>query len=308
MLRPHNATPRVKLLHSKRVVVMPTALQTMQLIVQLSDKEVGWLGRVREIENILVLTDIYLFHQEVAHTTCEITAAGLTEFAMELLEQPGGDEVYNEVRLWGHSHVNMGVSPSGQDEKQMGVFETSGHPWFLRCIANKKGDMQFTLFDFDSGIIVEDMPWEVYMPTPVGLEEQIAAELKAKVKPLVYPVRQWYNSPTPAKPKGTPLTAAKTEGAPRVTQAQRQADVDDEEDYDYEDYAVPFGADSSVYFDSCIETDEDVEDLFGTNELIAIGCTESYGEAMELIEKMEPVPLSPIDRSRVWRYARALTA
>ena len=68
-------------------------------------------------------------------------------------------DIWNELRGWGHSHVNMGITPSGQDDNQMETFSEGGHPCFLRIIANKKGEFRIDLYDFQQGILYSNLPW-----------------------------------------------------------------------------------------------------------------------------------------------------
>jgi hypothetical protein len=175
-----------------QVWIVPEALQKMQYIIDCNADEVGWLGTVQKFNMkdgsvVLAVKDIYLFEQEVAGATCEITPEGLAKVAEEILaDAEHGVEIYNSLMLWGHSHVNMAVNPSGQDEEQMKVFKDSGHKWFLRCIGNKKGEMKFTYFDYAQGIVWDDIAWDVYYPVSEGLKEKIEAEVKTKVRKMSY--------------------------------------------------------------------------------------------------------------------------
>jgi hypothetical protein len=121
----------------------------------------------------------------VAATTCEILADGLAEFATELLSRPDGMEIVNRLCFWGHSHVNMGTSPSGQDESQMETFKESGHPFFIRGILNKAGRMEFTIFLYESGVKIVDPEWAIYEPVDASIRAGIEAEFKAKVSERV---------------------------------------------------------------------------------------------------------------------------
>lgn len=142
------------------VVVSKQALVKMFHYIDLCADEIGWLGTVYQDKNCFFVDDVFLFDQEVHSTTTEITPEGLSEFGTELLEKPNGIDIWNNMRLWGHSHVNMGVSPSFQDDKQMETFKDGGHPWFIRLIGNKKGEVKIDLYHYEYGIIYNDVPWE----------------------------------------------------------------------------------------------------------------------------------------------------
>lgn len=194
-LLPHAATPVAKVMYKPPIVeIGPTALEKMNYIIELNDKEVGWLGTVKLENGVLRVMDVFLFDQQVHATTCELTPAGLADFGTKLLEREDGVEVFNAIRLWGHSHVNMATSASGQDDSQMALFKESvkntEDNWFLRCIGNKSGRIQFTFYDYAHQIIVEDMQWS--LPYPAGNEElkaEIDAEVKEKVRNFTTPVQ-----------------------------------------------------------------------------------------------------------------------
>ena len=181
------------------VRVAPLAYAKMQEIIAQCDMEVGWLGEVEKHGDIWLVTDIHLFQQEVNATTCEIDEEDLSNFGTELLKEPDGVPRWNRLALWGHSHVDMGVSPSGQDNSQMEEFAKS--PWFLRVIGNKKGAFRYDLYDFARGILFEDIEWALDVELPI-VGDVIGEELKAKVKKKVY------TTTTKWTPKTTPTHAA----------------------------------------------------------------------------------------------------
>ena len=171
------------------VYVNIDAIGKMKEYIDGCSDEIGWLGEVvkDEVGNFII-KDVHLFKQQVHSTTCEITTEGLTDFANEILAQPGGIDKWNDIKLWGHSHVNMGVSPSGQDNLQMNIFKDCGHDFFIRVIANKKGDMEFTVYDYYNGLIYKNARWcmfynnrEIY-----SVQEQIDA-LQATLSSLKQP-------------------------------------------------------------------------------------------------------------------------
>lgn len=170
------------------VLVSRAAYNRMWHFVDIADKEVGWLGTVSRLPGgDFLVEEVFLFKQQVAAATCEISADGLAEFATELLSsRPDGMEVINRLCFWGHSHVNMGTSPSGQDESQMSTFRESGHPFFVRGILNKQGRMEFTIFLYESGVKIVDAEWAIHEPVDESIRTEIEAEFKAKVSEKVY--------------------------------------------------------------------------------------------------------------------------
>ena len=143
------------------------ALLKMNAYVENCETEVGWLGRVEVVHGILFITEVYLFEQEVNGTTTEISPDGLQDFAEELMSEPDGMKKWNEIRLWGHSHVNMSTHPSYQDDEQMLEFVKTGHSFFLRLIANKKGEVRIDYYDFDKKICYQNAEWEISYPAEI---------------------------------------------------------------------------------------------------------------------------------------------
>lgn len=142
-----------------KVVISATALNKMFIYTSEVNDEVGWLGTVEKRGNVYRITDTYLFEQQVHGATTEISPEGLAKFGEELLERPDGMDIWNSMQMWGHSHVNMGVFASGQDDTQMEEFSKNGYPFFIRLICNKKGDMKIDLFDYDAGLTYLDVAW-----------------------------------------------------------------------------------------------------------------------------------------------------
>ena len=157
-------TPTIKVLERAVPVIKinPDALTKMKLFIDNCIDEIGWLGTACKNKNTIYIEDVILFQQEVHSATTEITPEGLAEFAEEIMKQPNGMDVWNNIKVWGHSHVYMTTSPSGQDDKQMETFIEGGHDWFIRIIANKKSELRIDLYDYSIGVIYNDLPWQEY--------------------------------------------------------------------------------------------------------------------------------------------------
>ena len=56
-----------------------------------------------------------------------------------------------------------------------------GNPWFIRLITNKKGDMNITIYDYESGFEVHDDKLITYYPQRTEMREKIKAEIAEKV-------------------------------------------------------------------------------------------------------------------------------
>lgn len=164
------------------VYITPLARKKMEIYCDLCDKEVGWMGFVEksEQEHIFLISDFVLLRQEVHAATTEIDPKALLELWDGLDENKQG-----KMKIWGHSHVNMSPTPSGQDDDQMKYFE-EGNDWFIRLITNKKGDMNITIYDYKNGIEIHTDELYTYDEEVSALRKQIQEEIKDKVKEKTY--------------------------------------------------------------------------------------------------------------------------
>ena len=89
---------------------------------------------------------------------------------MELMQQDNGMDIWNNMRVWGHSHVNMSTSPSGQDDKQMETFLENENNFFIRIIGNKKGDFKIDIYDYEVGVLYENMKFDVVYDEDVRIK------------------------------------------------------------------------------------------------------------------------------------------
>jgi hypothetical protein len=145
--------------------------------------KIDTLGKDGEkVPSLLIKKIFYPKHKEMHSTTCEIdstdvnfqalgipdnaTREQLAEIAeahgfLDEFNQPGCDNAYtvmtahpdatmiNEsLRLWGHSHHTMGISPSGQDEEQGLSRVKACQDYYIRVICNKSGLIGITYYDF----------------------------------------------------------------------------------------------------------------------------------------------------------------
>ena len=173
---------KVKLMKnfSPKIFIDIKALNKMKEYVRQSSLEIGWLGTCEKIDNNYFITDVFLFKQEVHSTTTEITTEGLSEFAMDLMSTPNGLDIWNNMKVWGHSHVNMSTSPSSQDDKQIDVFAENAEDFFIRIIANKSNSFRIDLYDYTSGVMYEELPYEV----DFGEDEEYITALYNKIEEI----------------------------------------------------------------------------------------------------------------------------
>lgn len=158
------------------VYFTPQAYEQMRHIVDICPKEVGWFFLVQELDDgDFLLDSIYIPKQEVTATETDIDADAMTELALKLLDE-GKDP--SKLYAWFHSHVNMGVSPSGQDEHQVEDY-LNVCPVFIRGIVNKKGDMKVDVYYPEYGVAFTCVKTRINYE---GIDDTKKAELSALVK------------------------------------------------------------------------------------------------------------------------------
>lgn len=171
------------------VRAMPTtyfsleAMEKMRIIVDACPEEVSWLGTVDAVEGDFMVTDIFLLEQEVGPAHTEMSTSGLEKLTLQLLQLPNGAELVNKLKFWGHSHVNMGTTPSSTDRETVDLWEKNGHDFMIRAIVNKSPRMQLSVFDFKLSLCFNDSPWEVLAEENPELQKSVLDEMKEKVKP-----------------------------------------------------------------------------------------------------------------------------
>jgi len=138
------------------IIFSAEALRWMKAMVEVHTEEIGWFGIVDKIRRndadaYYVRRIIYPKHCLVTGSTCEISPEGEAEMAQDLLTNTPDD--FAKMKLWGHSHVHMQVSPSNQDEEQAErwVRDMLGRKdaYFIRVICNKKGEIGLQFLDLE---------------------------------------------------------------------------------------------------------------------------------------------------------------
>lgn len=163
------------------IIVDEKAYEAMRSFVRNCDKEIGWLALCTKKENEYYIYETIICDQEVSGTTTDLHEKGLQSVAENLIHTGRIGELDN-VRCWGHSHVNMGVTPSFQDNETFEEYYTQCEDYFIRIIMNKKNEYRADLADYPSGLIYKNLELFVdYTEEESELRNQIA-ELENKLK------------------------------------------------------------------------------------------------------------------------------
>jgi hypothetical protein len=167
-------------------------------LVDICSKEVGWFAMVDYDEelNVFCIDEIVIPEQTVSASETDIDKDNMADAALELIEQ-GKDT--SKLYAWFHSHVNMGVSPSAQDEYQVEEFledlaDQPEVPAFIRGIQNKKGDLKLDVYFIQHGIAYQNVDFSVIHDDDPQWEKDVEALVKDRVTEQTYMYRPWQDT------------------------------------------------------------------------------------------------------------------
>lgn len=144
-------------------------------LVHTYSTEVEWHGVVeRTAADAFHIKDVLIFPHKVTSAT---VISNQTEYEkwLDTLD----DNTFNALRFHGHSHVNMGVTPSGVDMTyRYNILNNFGTPsetsdlFYIFLIFNKRGDISGEIYDLQNNalysksttadeikIVIEDCDW-----------------------------------------------------------------------------------------------------------------------------------------------------
>ena len=173
----------------------PAAFAKMWMLVQRFSDEVAWHGVVeRTNQNTFVVNDILVYPQEVTGATVTTDQERYQKWMLEL-----DDEVFNAMHYQGHSHVNMGVTPSAVDEAfyESILSQLGGEDWYVFMIINKRMEMYVKIYDLKSNTLYEKDDISVGILSDGGDLDGFLEEAKELV------VKRTYSAPAAGATGGT---------------------------------------------------------------------------------------------------------
>ena len=134
----------------------PVAFAKMVMLVQNFSKEVAWHGvavRDEEQANLFTISDILVYPQVVTGGTVETDQ---TEYANWLYSHD--DDVFNNVRMQGHSHVNFSVNPSAVDtsHQEKILEQLEDDMFYIFMIWNKSFEYTAKIYDMKHNTLYEN--------------------------------------------------------------------------------------------------------------------------------------------------------
>ena len=160
------------------VLFTPIAWAKMVMLIKEFDKEVAWHGVAFRSDNTeaneYIIKDILVYPQEVTQTTVEMDTEKYSQWLIDNIE----DERFNNIRMQGHSHVNMGVTPSSVDlNHQEEILNMLGDDdFYIFMIWNKSFASFAKIYDMRKNLLFEngDISTEV-----IGENEDLGEFIKS---------------------------------------------------------------------------------------------------------------------------------
>lgn len=129
------------------------ALAKLTSLVMLADKEVAWHGLGEKLDKgLYLIDDIIIYKQTVGPATVRVDDLQYTNWNTDMCcNHP---EQFARMCLHGHSHVNMGTSPSATDrDLQDDVIKMIPKDGFyIFMIMNKSFEINFRIVDNEDGL------------------------------------------------------------------------------------------------------------------------------------------------------------
>lgn len=146
----------------------------MLTLVKSCDKEIAWQASVekRKYRNeeksddfFYYIKQVFVYPQKVTGTFVDVNEVKYAEWSLQLK-----DDVYNSIRFQGHSHVNMGVTPSGTDLNTYQNFldQLNENDYYIFMIMNKRQEFNIMVYDYAQDILFENKDCFVDILTPQG--------------------------------------------------------------------------------------------------------------------------------------------
>jgi len=156
----------------------------MAMLICSFDKEVAWHGLAKrgedEERDEYIIYDIIVYPQEVTGATVNTDQEEYEKWLMQF-----EDEDFFNIRMQGHSHVNMGVYPSAVDithqEKILNQLEND--MFYIFMIWNKSFNKHIKIYDLKKNILFEAADIDVVIRGDMG---KFLTDAKEKVKNKVY--------------------------------------------------------------------------------------------------------------------------
>lgn len=164
-----------------KIVLSALANAKLKYYIECINFEISGIGLVEKREGgILYVPDIFLLKQEVSGAETSLDSQAVAEFINEKILDP--DFPIEKIKLWWHSHVNMGTFWSGTDVATIDRLDTEDpeENWWISIVGNKSGSRLARVDVYQPHrMFTNNIPVEV--EEDLSLKEDIIKEIQEKV-------------------------------------------------------------------------------------------------------------------------------
>ncbi|MBP5596744.1 MAG: hypothetical protein J6Y02_15260 [Pseudobutyrivibrio sp.] len=137
------------------IAITAEAYLKMLELVNQSSVECSWHGLVKRYGNAYLVHDVLVFPQINSPTSTTTDEKEFAEWQTKLIMDP--EFPIHELRLHGHSHVNMNVFSSGVDDKYQKdlLMKVEDGDYYIFFIMNKRMEICVFLYDFSQQVMFD---------------------------------------------------------------------------------------------------------------------------------------------------------
>lgn len=209
-----------------KVIFSELAWLKMQTLIREFDKEVAWHGvatrSADETKDEYLISDILVYPQVVTGASVNTDQK---KYEMWLMSHE--NDVFNNIRMQGHSHVNMSTFPSTVDisHQERILEQVEDDMFYIFMIWNKRGDKNIKIYDMTKNTLFENQDITVEVLDDGTGIEHFLADAKKKVQNYVSTPAPAAKTPpayTPPKQTQIPVYGNNTGKPSSVTPANTQ--------------------------------------------------------------------------------------
>lgn len=203
----------------------------MQTLIKEFEKEVAWHGVAKRGDDPkkdeYYITDILVYPQEVSGASVEMDVSEYDKWIRDNYD----DNRFFHIAMQGHSHVNMGTSPSSVDLAHQEVIlnQLTDNMFYIFVIWNKQGDKNIKIYDLAKNVLFETADVDV------KIINDFLGEAKRMVRERVYT----YTGIT-GTTSGKTFTAPKNEEEKKVGKKKGKRKGSKKKDADKGIYGYPY--------------------------------------------------------------------
>ena len=149
----------------------------MTKVVAAVPSELAWHATVHRGEGLhFVVDDIFVYPQLVTSATVESDDEHYDKWLNDL-----PDDIFNNIRLQGHSHVNMTSSPSGTDDQFYETLVPHIKDFYIFMIINKRSEIWVNLYDVASGVVYDNYDIKCTYDSDTTLDQWLEESVMPKL-------------------------------------------------------------------------------------------------------------------------------